>query len=1401
MVVGGRRRRGSLLFVLLCLISTPWALTVSASTTGSDDASDEVLEATFSYDVDAIDGHAGKPYLFTDDSGETMYSASRLLKQQWLDAGAPGADEILERSEAVTTGGRTSGRSCTPLTQGSSITVPSAAGSVDGTVAKTTPTAAFIVQNGRTVSSTVLNNLATTWDQTVYPTATTYFGRNYNDGRGLAAPDVDNNCQVFVVIFDIDVSGAAGYFVPSFSNSRESIYIDLPVASQASSGVVLAHELQHVLHNAADPFENAWIDEGNADMAAFLCFGAQSSLTSHSNAWATSPELSVRWWNQRLADYGAGFLFMLYLADHLGGGPAIRALVADTTTGGRSIENLARNPISGPSGVIGTTMSEIFANFSAAATLDSSQGILGLSNIQTTPVCGGSSFCRLQITESNSDWSNAWSSLGNSVEGWGIRAFEFEPGSASAAPLTMRFTGSSAGFAGRILSQDASSGAWAVQDVAFRGAVGTALIPGFGDTVDRVIALTWYESSPADCDYTSCGATYPTGTIDVEAARITSPATLTFDGTEMEDRDENGFEDTVRLNLSVTSDAFFEDLDVTARVYNASNVLIDETTERVPAGGGVAAPASFWFTAASSENHRFEFIMEDLLGARIDTTQTSPVPLSNMLPTAMAGVAVNSTLTYQNVPFSGGGEDRWGITTSNRTLPHVDAPVAYAWMFSDGTTSGLRSPVRSFSEVGVINASLSVMDAGGAWSPSNQVSVNITDETDPVPVIAVNNVQVQDGLEVRTHQTVLFSGALSTDNVPIQNLRYIWDWGDGRSSEGIGLYEAMHAWGDVVGPNATYLLNLTISDGRNVASTTINVTVMNQAPVVLETDPLVTETLNGIQMPTLFEDPDGIIQSVTWTFDEGVVLQAGTVPATSSFTVLTTSQSNPYVAWSTSGVKNVTVMGTDEDGATVETTISVLVENQRPIARFTVTSPSRGVGSSPIDFRIEDATLFDLYAFDARSSFDPDAAPGQQVPLSYAWTFSDGFTSTDAQFSRTFEAPGDLHLSVVVTDAEGRASIPKNLTIRIENPLPLVELRVVQGILEDTLITDETPLVDGRQPDRRIRVFDEHDHDRAAPGTMLWFDSSGTRDGDPRFALGTVPFDREDPAWNGLISYEWDFGDGSPIVRIAEPMHAYSAPGNYTVTLTVRDAFRTGDVARASLNVIVDAHPMFDGSALPSEIHPDEATTLRVFLSDAELDANVLYFVDEDADDGSDVDRDRPLRDALTVEWELDDSLDSDGDGDPTNDWQRFEDATEVSTVWATLGPRTVMIRVCDPMDLCITERLSIDVTERPVELPSISDFSFQEWTAWALRTGGDSAVVLALVAVILVLGWFLLRAPTEEEEDARAFGETYDIEATPDYGGVKGMDHHVPPPAPKLVSKDERRSDDSGYVRPLRRR
>ena len=202
--------------------------------------------------------------------------------------------------------------------------------------------------------------------------------------------------------------------------------------------------------------------------------------------------MSIRWWNQRFADYGAGFIFTMYLADHLGGGPAVRQLVQDSATGGVSVQNLALSPPSGSSGLIGRTMGEIFANFSVAAFLDSDQGIYGFSNLDLTPVCSSNSFCRAQPTEINSDWSTPWSSTGNSVEGWGLRAFKFTPGSSSPAPLTIRLTADVSQFDGVIVSKSMVDGLLSVTDLTFQNNVATALVPGFGNLTDEVWAITWY---------------------------------------------------------------------------------------------------------------------------------------------------------------------------------------------------------------------------------------------------------------------------------------------------------------------------------------------------------------------------------------------------------------------------------------------------------------------------------------------------------------------------------------------------------------------------------------------------------------------------------------------------------------------------------------------------------------------------------------------------------------------------------------------------------------------------------------------------------------------------------------------------------------------------------------------
>ena len=145
-------------------------------------------------DFEEMDSH---PYMLPD-SDEMLYSATRMMKNHWISEGMPGV-EIATSPQSVT-----SGRACTPYNEGDSATVPTSGGSIDVTVEKTTSTAAFMVQSGRTLSSTVLNNWASTWDTTVYPTLMTYFGKDYFDGRGIAAPDVDNNCQIEVVIYAID---------------------------------------------------------------------------------------------------------------------------------------------------------------------------------------------------------------------------------------------------------------------------------------------------------------------------------------------------------------------------------------------------------------------------------------------------------------------------------------------------------------------------------------------------------------------------------------------------------------------------------------------------------------------------------------------------------------------------------------------------------------------------------------------------------------------------------------------------------------------------------------------------------------------------------------------------------------------------------------------------------------------------------------------------------------------------------------------------------------------------------------------------------------------------------------------------------------------------------------------
>jgi len=1401
------RRSSALFMVLMFFASTSILPFVSAQ---DDNSGPEFQDEEYSAggqvhgDLTQFSPTNGHPY-FYGENGEAVVSASSFMKTEWRTYLSSNPDLTIEEETSSTTSARTGARSCTRHTVGESLSVPTSGGNINVNVAEVTNTAAFLVQSGRSLSSTVLNNWASTWDQTIYPTLTTYYGKDYGDGRGLAPPDKDNNCQVQVIIYDIDGAyGTGGYFAPGLSSSRESLFVDFADASLSWSRVILAHELQHLMHNAQDPNENLWIDEGLADLAAFLCFGESSTLTGHANAWTDEADKSVRWWNQRFADYGGGFMFTLYLADKLGGAQAVRNLVTDSATGGAGVVNLARSPVSGNPGKIGRTMSDIFANFSIAATLDSDQGIYGYSNIVMTQACGSSNVCKIQPTDTYSDWTNPYSSFGNSLEGWGVRVFKFTP-SGAPNPLTMRFTSDQSGFDGRIVSHSPSDGLYSVSKLEFNNKVATGLVPGFGDTTDEVYAIIWYGSSIADCDYTSCGPSYPTAVLDVEATMIFDPATIAKNKTVTSDRDGDGQVDTAEFEFGVTSSAFFEDLVVEVDILNSSGVIKDSLTKRVQAGGGVEIMNSVWFTAPISDTYTFDLTMKDLLGDELGSITSSPIYLENMKPIANGSVEPTGAQTWEDLQFSADGFDAWGLSENNNTLPYLDPPVAYAWDFGDGNVSAIKGPKRSYITVGQYNATLRVQDVGGTWSDTDILSVNITDTTVPVPVISVNG-QVVDptqGISIKTNQYIAFSAGRTSDNVPLEHLVFNWDWGDTTTDSGTGAYSFTHSWGDVVGSSVTYSLNLSVFDGINTGNLEIPIHVNNRLPVQIFSDELEVYTYFPLRMPDVFEDDDGEIVSWDWQFSGTVNLDGEGVDRTSVFLVGQTSSSvNPLPAWNTAGSEIATLTVTDEDGGISVANITINVRDQDPIASFVVNDESSG--NMDIDFRIVDAEVDVMYMFDGRDSFDPDGQTGEFEDLEFNWTFGDGSSNADTAIARhNFSQPGEYSVSLVVTDESGKSSAKRTVWIRVLNPIPIINVWILDGWKNGSIVTSSTPMAEGEMITDFSHTFTEDGETFAAPNALLYFDSSGTRDGDNRFEGKNTPLLSSHPDWNGIVEYTWDFGDATPLSHEPSPWHSYSLAGTYHVTLTVRDSHLTGDVARKTFTVVIDNAPIIHDISLPEQIIVNENYGIKSNVSDFESDADWQIWRDLDIRDGKYDDRDEKISNELQFNWLYDDRVDVNGNGILGDDYvkEALTKGSSSSHTWETPGDAHLFLEVCDGLDVCDLMKVEIEVISEPEDDPSLSEFSADEWKSWLSDMGGESAVVLGLIAAVLILGWLVMRQPEDLEEQAEVAAAAYEVDEVESFGGVLGMDQHTPPPAPALMSVEERRSSDSGYVRPLRGR
>ncbi len=225
------------------------------------------------------------------------------------------------------------------------------------------------------LTDAILDNVVSQFNNNILSTETTYFG---------APPAGDFT----IFILDIQDGGGstfvAGYFDSlneysgvASSNARHMIFMDSNpgVPGTTTFYGTLAHEFQHFIHFSYDPFEETWVNEGLAGLARFVC--GYGHRTSHVEAFATTPNTSLINWQDNLANYGATYLFMLYLAEHYGGSTITHNIVANAKTG-----------ISGVNSALlltgyNVTVDDIFKNWVVANDVNNisiSSGIYGYSD-------------------------------------------------------------------------------------------------------------------------------------------------------------------------------------------------------------------------------------------------------------------------------------------------------------------------------------------------------------------------------------------------------------------------------------------------------------------------------------------------------------------------------------------------------------------------------------------------------------------------------------------------------------------------------------------------------------------------------------------------------------------------------------------------------------------------------------------------------------------------------------------------------------------------------------------------------------------------------------------------------------------------------------------------------------
>ncbi len=200
----------------------------------------------------------------------------------------------------------------------------------------------FWVEVGENVRQRDLQALADAFDNDIYQQVRDIWGSEPYLG-------VDGDPRVHILFARGLGFGTAAYFsrkhnypeiVSTHSNAREMFFVNLSTISDLNSTFLrstLAHEFQHMIRANITPNEDSWLNEAFSTFTeGYLGYEAAGRYPSE---FLNNPETQLSAFGiapNRLAEYGAGYLFLTYIYDHYG----IEAIQA-----------ISQNPMNGMFGV------------------------------------------------------------------------------------------------------------------------------------------------------------------------------------------------------------------------------------------------------------------------------------------------------------------------------------------------------------------------------------------------------------------------------------------------------------------------------------------------------------------------------------------------------------------------------------------------------------------------------------------------------------------------------------------------------------------------------------------------------------------------------------------------------------------------------------------------------------------------------------------------------------------------------------------------------------------------------------------------------------------------------------------------------------------------------------------